>query len=293
VTGAGGPSGSPGRRAGLAGIVRAMSERRFALMYGTAWKELETERLTAQALAAGFRAIDTANQRKHYHEAGVGAAVVASGLPRAALFLQTKFTYVRGQDQRLPYDPKAAIADQVAQSFARSLEHLSTDHIDSYVLHGPWASGFCAQDREAWHAMEALHASGQARALGVSNVSVDQLERLCAEAKRPPTFVQNRCYARHGWDREVRSFATRHGIVYQGFSLLTANRAELATRTVSDVARRLGATVPQLVFRFALALGILPLTGTRDATHMQEDLACTSFVLEAEDVERIERVSGA
>jgi diketogulonate reductase-like aldo/keto reductase len=269
-----------------------MSERSFALMYGTAWKELETERLTAQALAAGFRAIDTANQRKHYHEAGVGAAVAASGLPRASLFLQTKFTYVRGQDQRLPYDPRAPIATQVEQSFARSLEHLQTDHVDSYVLHGPWGSGWSAEDREAWGAMEALHARGQARALGVSNVSLAQLERLCAEAKRPPAFVQNRCYARHGWDRDVRSFARRHGIVYQGFSLLTANRAELASRTVTDVARRLGATVPQLVFRFALALGMLPLTGTSDRQHMQEDLGCTAFALEAEEVERIERVSG-
>jgi diketogulonate reductase-like aldo/keto reductase len=270
-----------------------MSERSFALMYGTAWKELETERLTAQALAAGFRAIDTANQRKHYHEAGVGAAVAASGLSRASLFLQTKFTYARGQDQRLPYDPRAPIATQVEQSFARSLEHLQTDFVDSYVLHGPWASGWSAQDREAWQAMELLHASGQARALGVSNVSLAQLERLCAEAKRPPAFVQNRCHARHGWDREVRSFARRHGIVYQGFSLLTANRAELATRTVTALARRLGATVPQVIFRFALALGLLPLTGTSDRQHMQEDLVCTTFTLEPEDVERIERIGGS
>src|SRR5688572_2377028 len=108
-----------------------------AFWYGTAWKEDRTEALTALALAAGFRAIDTANQRKHYHEAGVGAAIAKSGIARDALYLQTKFTHAPGQDSRLPYDPNAPIAQQVAQSFRSSLEHLGTTYIDSYVLHGP------------------------------------------------------------------------------------------------------------------------------------------------------------
>src|SRR5213080_5554270 len=106
-------------------------------IYGTAWKEEATERLTRLAIDAGFRAIDTANQRRHYFEAGVGAAVagaIRDGVVRRdELFLQTKFTYRRGQDHRLPYDPKAPIAVQVEQSLANSLEHLGTDVIDSYL----------------------------------------------------------------------------------------------------------------------------------------------------------------
>src|SRR5437660_7113404 len=100
-------------------------------LYGTAWKEGQTERLTALALGHGFRGIDTANQRRHYHEAAVGravAAAVASGfVARDDLFLQTKFTFRRGQDHRLPYDPEAPIRTQVEQSFASSLEHLGTE----------------------------------------------------------------------------------------------------------------------------------------------------------------------
>ncbi len=96
------------------------------IIYGTAWKEEETERLVGLALRAGYRAIDTANQRKHYFEAGVGAAIkkaLADGLTtRAQLFLQTKFTDRGGQDQRLPYDPKADPATQVRQSFESSLD---------------------------------------------------------------------------------------------------------------------------------------------------------------------------
>ncbi len=84
-----------------------------AFLYGTAWKEDETERLTGLAIGAGFRGIDTANQRRHYFEAGVGqglAAAYRAGLvTRADLFLQTKFTYRDGQDHRLPYDPEAGL----------------------------------------------------------------------------------------------------------------------------------------------------------------------------------------
>src|SRR3954469_16117406 len=97
-------------------------------LYGTAWKEDRTATLTELAIRSGFRAIDTANQRRHYFEAGVGealAAVYRAGLvTRAELFLQTKFTYQPGQDHRLPYDPTAPLAAQVAQSLASSLEHL-------------------------------------------------------------------------------------------------------------------------------------------------------------------------
>jgi aryl-alcohol dehydrogenase-like predicted oxidoreductase len=113
-------------------------------LYGTAWKEDRTPALVELALRVGFRGIDTANQRRHYFEAGVGqgltAAYRAGIVTRAELFLQTKYTYQPGQDHRLPYDPNADLATQVAQSMASSLEHLDTDHVDSYVLHGP-ASG--------------------------------------------------------------------------------------------------------------------------------------------------------
>ena len=83
-------------------------------IYGTAWKEDRTAALTELALRMGFRAIDTANQRRHYFEAGVGqglaAAYQAGVVTRAELFLQTKFTYQRGQDHRLPYDPAARLS---------------------------------------------------------------------------------------------------------------------------------------------------------------------------------------
>jgi diketogulonate reductase-like aldo/keto reductase len=262
------------------------------LIYGTAWKEERTEALTAAALEAGFRAIDTANQRKHYVEVAVGDAVARfldGGGRRADLWLQTKFTHVDGQDHRLPYDRRAAPAEQVAQSYASSLEHLRTDYLDSYLLHGPSLhDGFSDEDWEVWHAI----GGAGARAIGVSNVSLAHLEALFRSDAPKPAFVQNRCYARTGWDRAVRDFCRAHGVKYQGFSLLTANRRELARPEVAAIAARHGVTVPQVVFRFSLQVGMLPLTGTSDPTHMRQDLACETFTLDDSELAVIER-SGA
>ena len=266
------------------------------LVYGTAWKEVETRRMTELALRAGFRGIDTANQRRHYDEAAVGQAVAAaigSGLvAREDLFLQTKFTFRRGQDHRLPYDPAAPIPVQVEQSFANSLEHLGTEVIDSYVLHGPTRpSGLVTADREAWRAMEAIHDSGRARLLGVSNVTLEQLDGLCREARVRPHFVQNRCYAARGWDRDVRAFCAANGLVYQGFSLLTANREVMAHPELARIAGRHGRTVSQIIFRFALDVGMMALTGTTDPGHMRADLDVLDFRLDPQEVERIERLA--
>jgi diketogulonate reductase-like aldo/keto reductase len=246
------------------------------------------------ALSAGFRGIDTANQRKHYVEAAVGQAIAASRVPRSELFVQTKYTYARGQDDRLPYDPAAKIADQVRQSCQSSLEHLGVESIDSFLLHGPWSDrGWSAQDREAWRAMEELRLEGRVRLLGVSNVTAEQLATLCEEASLPPTFVQNRCYARTGWDKDVRALCRKAGVVYQAFSLLTANRNELGGSIMTAMAKRVGATVPQLVFRFAVEMGVLPLTGTSSRTHMQEDLASADLDLRPEDAAAIASIGAA
>jgi diketogulonate reductase-like aldo/keto reductase len=266
-------------------------------VYGTAWKDASTERLTTMALHHGFHGIDTANQRKHYDEAAVGRAIqaaIASGLvTRDDLFLQTKFTFRGGQDHRLPYDPAAPVAVQVEQSFASSLEHLGTDVLDSYVLHGPSQSaGLGAADWEAWRAMEAIHASGRTRLLGVSNVNLGQLDALCRQARVRPRFVQNRCYASRGWDRAVRGFCAANGIVYQGFSLLTANRQVLADPELKRISARHGRSPAQVVFRFALAAGMVALTGTTNAEHMQADLDVFDFELDDDEVGRIDRLGG-
>ena len=267
-------------------------------LYGTAWKEDETQRLVELAIHQGFRGIDTANQRRHYHEAAVGQAIsalITSGIVKQDdLFLQTKFTFRRGQDHRLPYDAQAAIRTQVEQSFASSLKHLGTERIDSYLLHGPTSSvGLTADDWAAWGAMEAIHDSGRARFIGVSNFSLEQLRTLWDEARIRPRFVQNRCYAVRGWNRQVREFCTDNELAYQGFSLLTANRKALASSELARIAKLHGRTAPQIVFRFAIDVGMIPLTGTTNADHMQTDLDVFDFSLTPTEVERIESLESS
>ena len=266
-------------------------------LYGTAWKEGRTAGLVEQALRAGFRGIDTANQRRHYFEAGVGeglaAAYRAGIVKREELFLQTKFTYRPGQDHRLPYDANASYATQVAQSLASSLEHLGAERVDSFVLHGPASHlGWSEADGEVWEAMKNERDRGRARLLGVSNVSLAHLEQMMAAQTEAPAFVQNRCFAHLGWDRGVREFCRQHNITYQGFSLLTANQELVHHPALASMAQSLGATPEQVVFAFARAIGILPLTGTSRAQHMQEDLASVSIKLPVEVVRALEGVAG-
>ena len=266
-------------------------------LYGTAWKQDRTATLTELALHAGFRAVDTANQRRHYNEAGVGeglrTAYRAGIATRADLFLQTKFTYPRGQDHRLPYDPAASVTVQVAQSLASSLEHLATDHVDSYVLHGPSSSyDWTDTDAEVWDAMRKERDTGRTRLLGVSNVSLSHLQQMEAAHAELPVFVQNRCFARLGWDREVRLFCHQRKIIYQGFSLLTANPEVLQHPPLIALAAQLNATPAQVVFSFARAVGVLPLAGTSSPEHMKQDLASLKLTLPPDVWRAIESMAG-
>lgn len=266
------------------------------ILYGTAWKKEQTTACVERALHAGFRGIDTANQAKHYSEALVGEGIRAlrkQGLKRDELFLQTKFTSRDGQDHRLPYDSTAPLATQVQQSFQSSLEHLATDYLDSYVLHGPMNyPGLGAEDFEVWGAMETLHRAGAARMIGISNVNILQLQTLYEQATVKPAVVQNRCYAVKGWDRNVRDFCRAHGILYQGFSLLTANPFVMEHPFVEAIAQRWGATGEQVVFRFARQVGMNPLTGTTSPEHMKQDLEVNQWNLTADEVATIERLVG-
>jgi len=219
-------------------------------------------------------------------------ALEQKGIARDTLFLQTKFTSVDGQDHRTPYDASADLTTQVRQSFDSSLTHLCTEYVDSYVLHGPHQRrGLGEADWEVWAAMEGLYESGKTKMIGISNVTAGQLNQLCEQADHKPMVVQNRCFAALGWDKEVRDICQTHGIIYQGFSLLTANRAVLADPEIRTIAQRLGASTAQVVFRFAMQIGMLPLTGTTSQHHMKEDLQAEQFALSSEEIQRIETIA--
>ena len=266
-----------------------------SFMYGTAWKKEATTQCVLLAVESGFRAIDTANQLIHYQEALAGEALKSleqAGVKRNSLFLQTKFTSVGGQDHRTPYDSRADLTTQVRQSFASSLTHLATDYVDSYVLHAPFSRrGLGEADWQVWSVMEALYESGKTKMIGISNISAGQLTELCQRADHRPMVVQNRCFAALAWDQQVREICQAHDIIYQGFSLLTANREVLVDPQVQKIARRVGATSAQIIFRFAMQVGMLPLTGTTSQQHMREDLEAERLTLSSDEIELIETIA--
>ena len=263
------------------------------ILYGTAWKEGRTESLVQQAIGAGFRGIDTACQPKHYNEAGVGAGVaatLAAGLKRGDLYLQTKFTSLSGQDpKRVPYDPKASLTDQVAQSFEMSLRNLRTDYLDGLVLHSPLPDE--VKMREVWQAMEGLVDRGGVRQIGISNCySLDTLSCLYTSARVKPAVVQNRFYAKSGFDAKIRAFCLEHEMVYQSFWTLSANPEILAHPTVQALAATYRRTAAQILFRYLTQIGVVPLTGTSSPTHMREDLAIFEFGLTAQEIKKVGEV---
>lgn len=259
------------------------------LIYGTAWKKTDTADLVEQALLAGFRGIDTACQPKHYDEALVGVAlqrVNQQGISRANVYLQTKFTPLSGQDPtRLPYDKSAPIDIQVAQSFATSQHNLQTDYVDGLILHSPYATQ--TKTLQAWHAMERIQQAGGARQLGISNCyDLTVLQALYEQAQVKPAVLQNRFYKETGYDMTLRHWCSAHGILYQSFWSLTANPHILTSKTLQDLSAQYHKTAAQLFFRYLHQMGIVPLTGTRSAQHMQDDLDIFDFELTSDDFDK-------
>lgn len=272
-------------------LTSAYGVRMPQIIYGTAWKQDRTKDLVEQAINLGFRGIDTACQPKHYHEAGVGEGIVAClnrGLDRADIYLQSKFTPINGQDPlRIPYDPKAGLAEQVAQSFQTSLKNLQTTYLDCLILHSPLPNR--QQLLEVWRAMELIFHSGAAKQLGISNCYDPNLfEFLFGSVEIKPAVIQNRFYTDTGYDRAIRDFCRQHEIVYQSFWTLTANPQILADKILQDQAVKYSRSTAQIFFRYLTQNGIVPLTGTNSVSHMQEDLEIFDFELSGEELAEIE-----
>ena len=261
------------------------------IIYGTAWKKDSTAALVKQAISLGFRGIDTACQPKHYNEAGVGEGVVAAcqefGIDRSELYLQSKFTPLTGQDPtQVPYDAKASLSEQVAQSFQTSLKNLQTTYLDCLVLHSPLVTQ--PDTMEVWRAMEQIFDNGCAKQIGISNCYDPQkLELLYRNADVKPAVIQNRFYAESKYDRTIRDFCQQQRIIYQSFWTLTANPKVLAHATLQTLAAKYQRSTAQLFFRYLNQINIIPLTGTTSKVHMREDLAIFDFELTTDECDAI------
>ena len=255
-----------------------------SILYGTAWKKERTVELVEMAVLKGFRGIDTAGQPKHYFERGVGDALknlqVHHAIPREQLYLQTKFTSLDGQDAKnVPYNPQDPLAVQVQTSLDSSLRNLQTDYVDSLILHSPLR--VFRDLMEVWRSMEALKDSGKVKQLGISNCyDVRVLSRLWDESRVKPAVLQNRFYADTNYDVDLREFCLQHHILYQSFWTLTANPHILRSAAVTQLCHQYKKTPPQILYRYLLQSGVIPLIGCADPNHMDDDLQIFGFELD-------------
>ncbi|MEG3613914.1 aldo/keto reductase [Isoptericola haloaureus] len=225
-----------------------------------------TQRCVESALELGYRHIDTA--AGYGNEAGVGAALRASGLPREEVFVTTK---LRNGDQGY---------DNALQAFEHSRRELGLDQVDLYLVHWPVPS----LDRyvETWKAFEKLLADGAVRSIGVSNFLPEHLERLVSETDVVPAVNQIEIHPRFQ-QVAVQAACREHGIAVEAYSPL-GRGADLDAPAVTSIAAELGVTPAQVVLRWEVQQGIVVIPKSVSAHRQETNLDLFSFELSDEQM---------
>ncbi|WP_213450627.1 aldo/keto reductase [Rhizomonospora bruguierae] len=229
--------------------------------------DAEAERVVADAIGAGYRLIDTAEN--YGNERGVGRGLRAAGIPREQVFVTTKF------------NRRWHGVDLVREAFERGLDRLGLDYVDLLLIHWPNPD----QDRyvEAWQGLARLLAAGRLRAIGTSNFKPAHLERIIDATGVLPDV--NQVQLSPLVTREsTREFHARHGIVTQSWSPIGGQKTDvLREPVVTELARRYGRTPAQIVLRWHVQLGLVAIPKSSDPQRLRQNLAIFDFALADED----------
>jgi 2,5-diketo-D-gluconate reductase A len=232
----------------------------------------ETQRAVEDALAAGYRHIDTA--AAYRNERGVAAGIAASGVPRSEIFITTKlWNSEQGFDSTLA-------------AFEKSIEALDTEQVDLYLIHWPVPAADLFLD--TWRAFERIHAEGGARSIGVSNFRVADLERLASEAETQPTVNQIELHPLLQ-QVELRAWHAEHGIATEAWSPLAQGEV-LKDDTLVTIAAHHERTVAQVILRWHLQLGNVVIPKSVTPARVRENLDIFDFELTEDDLAAIARL---
>jgi diketogulonate reductase-like aldo/keto reductase len=233
-----------------------------AIGFGT-WeiKPDETKQSVLTALEAGYRLIDTA--KIYGNEKEVGEAIRDSGLQRSELFITTKLW---NEDQGY---------DSTMRAFEASLDKLGLDYLDLYLIHWPATS----RRGESWQALQDLYDQGQVRAIGVSNFTVRHLEELKSDSRMVPMVNQIEFHPYIYEDqREVLEYCRQHDIIVEAYSPL-ARGARQPSTIIKVIANELNKTPAQILLRWCIQQGTVPLPRSRSAEHTRENFEVFNFEL--------------
>ena len=219
------------------------------------------------AIRNGYRLIDSAI--RYDNEGAVGEAVRQSGIPRDQLFLTSK---LRAQY----YD-----YDQALEMIQESLYRAKLEYWDLFLLHWPNPK----QDKyvEAWRALIQAKKNGWIRSIGVSNFLPEHLDRLMEETGEMPVINQIELHPYFSQDTQRQADRER-GIITEAWSPLSRARTVIHDETITELARKKGKTVSQVILRWQVQLGVIPLPRSSSEMHQKENLDVFNFELTEDEM---------
>ncbi|KRM71257.1 aldo/keto reductase [Lacticaseibacillus brantae] len=231
----------------------------------------QAKQAVSDALKLGYRHIDTA--LAYRNEAAVGEAIRESGISRDEIFVTSK----------LPAETKSyrgAIRD-----FETTMTNIGLDYIDLYLIHAPWPWGqpganFDTENQAVWEAMEAIYASGRAKAIGVSNFNVHDLKNVLRQAEVKPMVDQIQYYVGYT-EPEITQFAQESGLLVEAYSPL-ATGGILKNKDLQAIADRYQVSLAQLAIQFVIQNGVLPLPKAVHRDHIENNAQLDFEISEAD-----------
>jgi diketogulonate reductase-like aldo/keto reductase len=231
--------------------------------------DAEAEAAVRTALELGYRLIDTATL--YGNERGVGKAVRECGIPREGIFVTTKLW------------PTDFFSPQ--QAFDASMERLGLEYVDLYLVHWP----IPMMPKSVWQAMEDIYASKRARAIGVSNYGVSDIEKVLEYASVVPAVNQVK-FSPFDFQEEVLKCSKGHGIIVEAYSPLTRG-SHLGDATIEGLAKKYGKTSAQIMLRWCVEHGVVPIPKSSSPERMKENADVFDFSLSPDDVRALDALS--